>query len=213
MAKSKLSIVSDLAPATDIERARAWAEKTITPEIRSAGIETADAQAIMQGKVQRFADLLHARGVLSCHVHLSGNEKKTAVGDTLSKLQAIKEQLDSIFDASLSPTRMALVLNNQAERTTWNNSKAKLRPRIAEAMATLEKVEASLNGDGVGEGEGDGDGDGKPTKTDYHKGVERLQSALKAFQKVEPDTVSLNVHEFCEGLEKLIAHAMTHGTK
>jgi len=209
MAKSKLSIVSDLAPATDIERARAWAEKTITPEIRSAGIETADAQAIMQGKVQRFADLLHARGVLSCHVHLSSNEKKTASGDTLSKLQAIKEQLDSIFDASLSPARMALVLNNQAERTTWNNSKAKLRPRIAEAMATLEKVEASLNGDEVGEGEGDG----KPTKTDYQKGVERLQSALKAFQKVEPDTVSLNVHEFCEGLEKLIAHAMTHGTK
>jgi len=211
MAKSKLSIVADLAPATDIERARVWAEQTITPEIRSAGIETADAQAIMQGKVQRFADLLHARGVLACHVHLSGNEKKTADGDTLSKLQAIKEQLDSIFDASLSPARMALVLNNQAERTTWNNSKAKLRPRIAEAMATLEKVEATLNGDGVGGGEDKGDG--KPTKTDYQKGVERLQSALKAFQKVEPDTVSLNVHEFCEGLEKLIAHAMTHGTK
>jgi len=211
MAKSKLSVVADLAPATETERARVWAEKTITPEIRSAGIETADAQSMMQGKVQRFADLLHARGVLSCHVHLSRNEKKTAVGDTLPKLQAIKEQLDSIFDASLSPTRMALVLNNQAERTKWNDSKSKLRQRIAGDMTALEKVEATLNGDEVGEG--DGDGDGKPTKTDYQKGVERLQSALKAFQKVEPDTVSLNVHEFCEGLEKLIAHAMTHGTK
>jgi len=209
MAKSKLSIVSDLAPATETERARVWAEQTITPEIRSAGIETADAQAIMQGKVQRLADLLHARDVLSYNVHLGRNEKKTAVGDTLPKLQAIKEQLDSIFDASLSPTRMALVLNNQAERTKWNDSKSKLRQRIAEAMATLEKAEGTLNGDEVGEG----DGDGKPTKTDYQKGVERLQSALKAFQKVEPDTVSLNVHEFCEGLEKLIAHAMTHGTK
>ena len=64
----------------------------------------------------------------------------------------------------------------------------------------------------TGEGEGEGD-TGTNSKTDHDRGVERLQSALKAFQKVEPETVGYNVQQFCEGLEKLIAHAMAHGKK
>lgn len=208
MAKSKLTLI-DLAPATDIERARAWAESVITPEIRSTGIEVADAQSMMLSKVVRFADLLHSKGVLSCHVHLGQEAKKTATGDVLSKWQAMKEQLDVIFDASLTPTKRALIDSTPSAKRTWDNSKSKLRPRIAEEMASLEKTEALLNGEEV---EGEGESKSK-FKSEHELILAGLQTLVKRLGKLEPSAVNYDTHKYHKMMELALGDITTKGEK
>ena len=214
MAKNTPATPATVEPASLIELSRKWAHDLITPEIRSAVLDTASLMTTAVGKIRKLGDLLHAQGVKPFHVHLTRAEKKTLGGDAISKYDALKLELDKIFDERLSAEERTKIATLKTAKYEESNVRTHWRQRLRDHLVTLEKVADLKDPNSLGEGEGEDLGEsGTSAKTDHDRGVERLQSALKAFQKVEPNTVGYNVQQFCEGLEKMIAHVMANGKK
>ena len=212
MAKKSPATPATVEPVSLIEISRKWAHDLITPEIRSAVLDTASLMTTVAGKIEKLGDLLHAKGVKPYHAHLKREEKKTLGGDAVSKYDALKIELDKIFDERLSAEERTKIETLKTAKYKESDLRTHWRQRLRKHLETLEKVADLKDPNGSGEEAEEGD-TGTSAKTDHDRGVERLQSALKAFQKVEPNTVGYNVQQFCEGLEKLIAHAMAHGKK
>ena len=211
MAKNAPAIVAPTAPASLIEISKKWAHDVITPEIRSGVIDSISLMTDSFQKIKKLADLLHAQGVMHYHVHLTRDEKKQG-GDIVSKYDAIRMELNTIFDSRLTEAQREEIKTIKSKKDGESNLRSIWRQRLRAELVTLEKVADLKDPNGSGEEAEEGDS-GTSAKTDHDRGVERLQSALKAFQKVEPNTVGYNPQQFCEGLEKLIAHAMANGKK